>query len=69
GIEQGKAEGKTEVLRKVVLDTLCKRFKMTSVPRKIKTAIMRMNDPIALDSLHCHALDCQTFEEFTEALN
>jgi hypothetical protein len=66
---EGKAEGKAEVLRKVVLDTLCQRFKMTSVPQKIKAAVLQMNDPIALDSLHCHALDCQTFEEFAEALN
>ncbi|MDR1053047.1 MAG: hypothetical protein LBL39_02635, partial [Planctomycetaceae bacterium] len=63
-----EARSKAEIARKFILDTLYKRFKMTSVPKKIKAAILQMNDPIALESLHCHALDCQTFEEFAEAL-
>jgi hypothetical protein len=68
GEARGKAEGKAEFGRKAVLNVLCKRFKMTDVPSEIKAAIQQMNDPIALESLHFHALDCQTLDEFAEAL-
>jgi hypothetical protein len=69
GEAKGKAEGKAEFGRKAVLNVLCKRFKMTDVPSEIKAAIQRMNDSIALESLLSYALDCQTLDEFAEALN
>jgi hypothetical protein len=62
-------KSKAELGREVVLDVLCKRFKMTDVPKRIEEAIQRMNDPIALLSLVVHAAMCQTLDEFAEALN
>jgi predicted transposase YdaD len=66
GKEEGKEEGKTEALRNAVLKVLRKRF--TRVPLGIETMIQKMNDPIALESLHSYALDCQTLDEFATAL-
>jgi hypothetical protein len=68
-IAEGEAKGAAKGLHKAVLNVLCSRFKLTNVPKKITSAIQQMNDPIALESLHCHALDCQTLDEFVEALN
>jgi hypothetical protein len=62
-------KGEAKFGREAVLDVLCKRFKITNVPKGIEAAIQRMNDPIALKSLHSYALDCQTLDEFAEALN
>jgi hypothetical protein len=64
-----KENAKKEVKREDILTVLCRRFKMTNVPKRIKSAIMRMNDLIALESLHGLAVDCQTLDEFAEALN
>ncbi|MDR1291232.1 MAG: hypothetical protein LBK06_08525, partial [Planctomycetaceae bacterium] len=61
----GEAKGK----REAILTVLCRRFKMNDVPDEIKSAIMQRNDLIALESLHCFAWDCQTLDEFAEALN
>jgi hypothetical protein len=66
---RGEAKGKTEGKREAILTVLCRRFKMTNVPDKIKSGIMQRNDLIALESLHCLAWDCQTLDEFAEALN
>jgi hypothetical protein len=65
-LTQGKKEGKTEFGRNAVLNVLRKRF--TKVPKRIETAIQKMNDPIALESLHSYALDCRTLDEFMVAL-
>jgi hypothetical protein len=59
-------QGKTEFGRDAVLDVLRKKF--TKVPKRIGTAIQKMNDPIALKSLLSYALDCQTLDEFVTAL-
>jgi hypothetical protein len=67
--EEEKLKIRAEVKREDILTVLCRRFKMTNVPKRIKSAIMRMNDLIALESLHGLALDCQTLDEFAEALN
>ncbi|MDR1268059.1 MAG: Rpn family recombination-promoting nuclease/putative transposase [Planctomycetaceae bacterium] len=69
GKAEGEAEGEVKGLRKSVLNVLCKRFKMTNVPKRMKAAIQRMNDPIALESLVVDAAMCQTLDEFAEALN
>ncbi|MDR1289903.1 MAG: hypothetical protein LBK06_01735, partial [Planctomycetaceae bacterium] len=61
----GEAKGK----REAILTVLCRRFKMNDVPDEIKSGIMQRNDLIALESLHCFAWDCQTLDEFAEALN
>jgi hypothetical protein len=62
-----KAEAKFG--RKAVLNVLCQRFKLTKVPKKIKSVIEQMNDPIALESILCHAASCQTLDEFAEELD
>jgi hypothetical protein len=66
-ITQGKREGKTEFGRNAILNVLRRRF--TKVPQSIETVIQKMNDPIALESLHSYALDCLTLDEFVKALN
>jgi hypothetical protein len=68
-VAEAEKKGKTEFGRKAVLIVLCQRFKLTKVPKKIKSAIEQMNDPIALESLHCRVLDCQTLDEFAEELD
>jgi hypothetical protein len=66
GRAEGKIEGKAEGVRNSVLAVLRKKF--TNVPQEIEMAIQQMNDPIALESLHSHALDSQTLDEFATAL-
>ncbi|MDR3197705.1 MAG: DUF4351 domain-containing protein, partial [Planctomycetaceae bacterium] len=66
GKKEGRKEGKTEFGRNAVLNVLRKRF--TKIPKRIEAAIQRMNDPIALESLHSYALDCQTLDGFATAL-
>jgi hypothetical protein len=65
----GIAEGEVRSLRKAVLIILSERFKLTKVPKKIKSAIQRKNNPYTLTSLICRALDRQTLDEFAEALD
>ncbi|MDR3197590.1 MAG: Rpn family recombination-promoting nuclease/putative transposase [Planctomycetaceae bacterium] len=62
GIKKGKKEGQAEGIRNTILVILRKRF--TNVPQEIETAIQQMNDPIALELLSSHALDCQTLDDF-----
>ena len=57
-----KAEGASNI----VLKLLQKKFH--KVPKRIESAILSMTDPIALESLAAHVLDCQTLKEFEEAL-
>jgi hypothetical protein len=68
-VAEREAKGEAKFGRKAVLNVLCQRFKLTNVPKKIKSAIEQMNDPIALESVLCHAASCQTLDEFVEALN
>jgi hypothetical protein len=69
GEAKGEARGEAKGKREAILTVLCRRFKMTNVPDEIKSGIMQMNEPIALESLLACALDCQTLDEFAEALN
>ncbi|MDR2754915.1 MAG: hypothetical protein LBC20_04350 [Planctomycetaceae bacterium] len=66
GITKGRTEGRTEFGRNAVLSLLHKRF--VKIPKKIETAVRRMNDPIALESLVIDAATCQTLREFSDAL-
>jgi predicted transposase/invertase (TIGR01784 family) len=68
-VAQGEEKGKTEFGRKAVLNFLCRKFKLKDAPKKIKSAIQRMNDPIALESLLYNAWDCQTLDEFAKELD
>ncbi|GHT18438.1 transposase [Planctomycetales bacterium] len=67
GEARGRAEGEANFGRNAVLDVLRSRFKR--VPKRIETAILQMNDPIALKSLNVHAATSRTLDEFAEALN
>jgi hypothetical protein len=64
------AEAKTKFLRQTVLSILYKRFLPIEVPKKIKSAVRRLNDPIVLEILlYEAAVDCETLDEFAETLN
>jgi len=66
GIAIGKAEGKAEAGRNMVLTFLRKKFK--KVPKRIEQAVLAMSDSIALESLLEHAIDSTTLEEFATVL-
>ncbi|MDR1291121.1 MAG: Rpn family recombination-promoting nuclease/putative transposase [Planctomycetaceae bacterium] len=66
---EGEARGEIKGVKKTVLNILRAKFKMPNIPRKIKAAIQRIDDPVTLDSLNIRAAVCQTFDEFVEALN
>jgi hypothetical protein len=68
-VAERETKAEVKVLRKAVLNVLCRKFKLKDVPKRIKSAIEQMNDPIALESLHCRALDCQTLDEFAKELD
>ena len=59
---RSEARGKAEA----VLGFLRKKFHR--IPKKIENAVRQMSDPIALDSLVAHVVDCKTLDEFAEAL-
>ena len=63
---RGKAEGKAEAGRNMVLTALRKKFK--KVPKGIETAVLAMSDPVALESLLEYAIDSDTLEEFATVL-
>jgi flagellar biosynthesis/type III secretory pathway protein FliH len=63
---KGRTEGRAEGGQNAVLVVL--RAKFRKVPRHIETAIRRMSDPIALESLINDAIVSQTLDEFAEAL-
>jgi hypothetical protein len=69
GISKGIVGVEARCLRNAVLIVLRERFKPIKVPKKIKSAIQRMNRRFDLESLICRAFDCQTLDEFAEALN
>jgi hypothetical protein len=66
GRVKGRTEGRAEGGQNEVLDDL--RAKFIKIPRQIETAIRRMSDPIALESLINEAIVSQTLDEFAEAL-
>jgi hypothetical protein len=59
-----KAAAKTG--QNMVLTVLRKRFKQ--VPKEVEDAVLAMTDPIALESMHEHAIDSNTLDEFVSAL-
>jgi hypothetical protein len=63
---KGKAEGKAEAGRSMVLTALRTRFKR--VPKDVEKAILSMSDSIALESLLAQAIQSDTIEEFAEGL-
>ncbi|MDR1924580.1 MAG: DUF4351 domain-containing protein [Planctomycetaceae bacterium] len=65
-IDKWQAEGKTIFGRDMVLKVLQKKF--AKIPPTIETTIQQMNDPVALESLVAGAYECQTLDEFTDAL-
>ncbi|MDR0610299.1 MAG: Rpn family recombination-promoting nuclease/putative transposase [Planctomycetaceae bacterium] len=62
---EGKAEG-TIACQNMVLAALRKKFKTIPVP--IESAIRKMSDPIALESLISDVIESQTLDEFENAL-
>jgi hypothetical protein len=64
--EGGRAEGKAELGREMLIEFLQGRF--GKVPKNIERAINQMNDPIALKSLAARTANCKTLAEFAEEL-
>ena len=62
----GKAEGKAEAGRNMVLKALRTKFK--KVPKDIERGVLDMSDPIALESLPEQAIQSDTLDEFVEVL-
>ena len=60
--EEIEARGKAEMILTFL------RKNSTRVPKRIKHAVRQMTDPVALDSLAAHLVDCQTLDKFAEAL-
>jgi hypothetical protein len=65
-VAEGKAEGKAEAGREIILESL--REKFGKIPKNIERAINQMNDPIALKSLAVRTANCETLDEFAEEL-
>ncbi|MDR0392277.1 MAG: Rpn family recombination-promoting nuclease/putative transposase [Planctomycetaceae bacterium] len=70
GMEEGKVEGiiegKIEGRVSTILKILNNRFK--KIPNSISRSLSLYTDSIALDSLAMLALDCETLDEFEQAL-
>jgi hypothetical protein len=66
GIAVGRAEGKAESGRNMVLTAL--RTKYKRIPRDIEKSVLAMSDSIALESLLVQAIQSDTLDEFAEAL-
>jgi len=64
--EEIEARGEAKGQAKAVLTFLRKKFHR--IPKRIEHAVRQMTDPIALDSLVAHVVDCKTLDEFAEAL-
>ena len=61
---EGRAEGKIEADRNMVLKALRAKFKR--VPKDIERSVLGMSDPIALESLLEQAIQSDTLAEFAE---
>jgi hypothetical protein len=59
-----KCEVKTKA--EMVLKAIRRKFK--HVPKEIEDVVLAMTDPIALESMHEHAIDSHTLDEFTSML-
>jgi hypothetical protein len=66
GETRGIAKGKAESGRNMVLTFLRAKFKR--IPKDVEKAVLAMSDPIALESLAAQAGQCDTMDEFAEAL-
>jgi hypothetical protein len=66
GVAVGKTEGKAELGREIILESLRDRF--GKVPKHIERAVNQMNDPIALKSLAVRTASCKTLDEFAAEL-
>ena len=66
GVTKGKAEGKAEAGRSMVLKAL--RTKFVRVPKQIERAVLAKSDPIVLESLLEQVFHCDTLKEFAEGL-
>jgi hypothetical protein len=58
--------GEVKAGRNMVLTVLRKKFE--KVPKAIEDAVLAMSDPIALESMHEHAIDSNTLDEFATVL-
>jgi hypothetical protein len=65
-VEIWRAEGVAKGKAEMVLTAVQKKFK--DVPQEIEDAVLAMSDPIALKSLLEHAIDSDTLDEFSTAL-
>ena len=66
GVAVDKTEGKAELCREIILESLRDRF--GKVPKHIERSVNQMNDPIALKSLAVRTASCKTLAEFAEEL-
>jgi predicted transposase YdaD len=66
GEAKGEAKGEVKGSQNIVLAALRKKFK--KIPKHIETAIRKMSDPIALESLIYDVLESKTLDEFENAL-
>ncbi|MDR1268403.1 MAG: Rpn family recombination-promoting nuclease/putative transposase [Planctomycetaceae bacterium] len=64
--EEAEARGEAKAGQKMVLAALRKKF--TKIPKRIETAIYRMSDLIALESLISDVFESRTLDEFEKAL-
>ena len=64
--DEGKVDGKTEGKAETVLTFLRAKFKR--IPKETEKAIRQMTDPIALDSLAAHIVNCESLDEFAREL-
>jgi hypothetical protein len=68
-VAEGIIRVEAAFMRNTVFVVLREKFKPNEFSLNIKWAIELINDPIKLESLICHAVNCQTLDEFAEALN
>ena len=66
GIELGGARGELKGRIQTILTYL--RFRFGDVPDRIVAALNRRTDPIALESLVALTAQCDSLEEFADAL-
>jgi hypothetical protein len=66
GIAVGEARSEVKWKAEMVLKAIRRKFKQ--VPKKIEDTVLAMTDPIALDSMHEHAIGSNTLDEFTSML-
>ena len=67
GVAVGKADGKVEGKAEDVIKVL--RARVNRVPKWVVERVMRIRDIAVLDSLIVLAAQCNTIDEFTDALN